>query len=248
MLPVAPVASAAPQHVAAAGDTTLVVEALRCCCCCCRLRVVTRDGAALYIDPAKVTPAAAAELADAGAEVKPYGQLLDDVRGLAATGVKLWMDPARVSYALKQAALAAGGVDTEGGSAAGRKRPRAEAGGGADAEAAMAANGSEAGGEQAPTASDVVLEKTSPVVLAKVLARGPQQHQLCCIQPRCRVQQCPWSEPLPACGPALPRRQLVGLGGRSRAPEFAHVQQGCQLSGHGRRQTVDSWPWLAADR
>lgn len=125
--------------------------------------LVTADGAALYVDPAKVGPPAAAALAEAGVEVKAYEQLLADVKTLASSGVKLWMDPARVSYALKRAALAAAGVGgTEnaagGNGAAARKRPRAEGGGG-DAGAAP----------KLPTAKDVMLEKTSPVVIAKAV-------------------------------------------------------------------------------
>ncbi len=33
---------------------------------------------------------------DAGVAVKPYAALLEDVRALAATGTKIWADPAKV--------------------------------------------------------------------------------------------------------------------------------------------------------
>ena len=39
---------------------------------------------------------AAAHLSGAGVAVKPYGALLGDVRGKAAAGTVMWMDPARV--------------------------------------------------------------------------------------------------------------------------------------------------------
>ena len=44
----------------------------------------------------KVTPEAAAHLEEAGVAVKPYAALLRDVRALAATGTKIWADPAKV--------------------------------------------------------------------------------------------------------------------------------------------------------
>ncbi|PSC69930.1 putative Xaa-Pro aminopeptidase P [Micractinium conductrix] len=119
--------------------------------------VVTAEGATLYVDLAKVTPEAAAHLAEAGVATKEYSALLGDVKAMAAAGTKLWMDPARVSYALKQAALAAAAEAANGSSS--RKRARGANG----APAAAAPSGSE--GEAAPAC--VILEKSSPVTLAK---------------------------------------------------------------------------------
>lgn len=76
--------------------------------------------------------------------------------------------PRQVSYAIKQAAVQAAvdGVATGKAKASGRKRARKEAGG---SNGAAPANGAEwAAGELAAAAAEVVLAKTSPVVLAKV--------------------------------------------------------------------------------
>lgn len=44
----------------------------------------------------QVTSEVAAHLADAGVEVRPYEQVLDDVREIAETGSRIWMDSAQV--------------------------------------------------------------------------------------------------------------------------------------------------------
>ncbi|KAL4428500.1 hypothetical protein ABPG75_002589 [Micractinium tetrahymenae] len=121
--------------------------------------VVTAEGAALYVDAGKVTPEVAAHLQEAGVEVKPYASLMSDVKAMAAAGTTLWMDPARVSYAIKQAALAAAAEAAAGSGS--RKRARGE--NGALAAAGDAGSGSEAEGQPAK----VILEKPSPVTLAK---------------------------------------------------------------------------------
>ncbi|GIL68768.1 hypothetical protein Vafri_22006 [Volvox africanus] len=66
--------------------------------------LITTDSAALYVDLAKVVPAVAEHLAASGVQVKPYDGLLADVAAIAASGGRLWMDPARVSYAVYKAA------------------------------------------------------------------------------------------------------------------------------------------------
>ncbi|GLI66862.1 hypothetical protein VaNZ11_010849 [Volvox africanus] len=66
--------------------------------------LVTADSAALYVDPAKVVPPVAEHLAASGVHVKPYDGLLADVAAIATSGGRLWMDPARVSYAVYKAA------------------------------------------------------------------------------------------------------------------------------------------------
>lgn len=48
-------------------------------------------------------------------QVKPYEALLGDVSAAAASGARLWLDPARVSYAVYQAAAAAAKGEREGG-------------------------------------------------------------------------------------------------------------------------------------
>ncbi len=45
-------------------------------------------------------------------QVKPYEALLGDVSAAAASGARLWLDPARVSYAVYQAAAAAAKGET----------------------------------------------------------------------------------------------------------------------------------------
>jgi hypothetical protein len=51
-----------------------------------------------YIDADKVTPEAAAQLAEAAVAVKPYDGMLGDVRSMAGAGVKIWMDPTKVRH------------------------------------------------------------------------------------------------------------------------------------------------------
>lgn len=124
--------------------------------------VVTPDSATLYVDSRKVTPEVAAHLSEAGVAVKEYGQLLGDVRGMAGEGTRMWMDPSKVSFAIKQAALAAA-AGTATATAGTRKRARgkngsAGVGGGSDADEPAA---------QAPKPPSVILEKSSPVTFAK---------------------------------------------------------------------------------
>jgi Xaa-Pro aminopeptidase len=125
--------------------------------------VVTAQGATLFVDPGKVAAPAAAQLAAAGVAVRPYDQALPEVRALAAAGVKIWMDPAKVSFAVKCAATAAAaaGAGAAAGAAAGggssRKRPNPAAAAAAEAGAADKA------------AAGAVLERTSPVGQAKAV-------------------------------------------------------------------------------
>lgn len=66
--------------------------------------IVTKQGAALYVDANKIGPEVATHLKEAGVEVKPYESAFDDVSDLAAKGTILWMDPTKVSYAMQMAA------------------------------------------------------------------------------------------------------------------------------------------------
>lgn len=50
----------------------------------------------------QVTEEVAAHLKDGGVAVKPYEAMLDDVRTLASSGLKLWTDPAKVSMQTTQ--------------------------------------------------------------------------------------------------------------------------------------------------
>ncbi|KAG2489091.1 hypothetical protein HYH03_012317 [Edaphochlamys debaryana] len=122
--------------------------------------LVTLDGATMYVDRAKVTPAVAEHLQAGGVEVKPYDGLLADVAALAAAGGKLWMDPARTSYAVYQAAAKAA-------EAASKKRPREEEGNGA-ASSEAGSNGSHAAPAKARGGFKAV-ELASPIVAAKAI-------------------------------------------------------------------------------
>ncbi|CAL8465329.1 g4864 [Coccomyxa elongata] len=67
---------------------------------------VSEAGAKLFVDEAKVTPAAADHLREASVEVEAYEDMLDEVRDLAShNDVPLWADPAKVSYAIHEAAM-----------------------------------------------------------------------------------------------------------------------------------------------
>jgi len=66
--------------------------------------IVTKQGAVLYVDESKIGSEIGAQLQEAGVEVKPYEAAFDDVSDLAAQGCVLWMDPSKVSYAMKMAA------------------------------------------------------------------------------------------------------------------------------------------------
>lgn len=107
--------------------------------------IVTTTDATLFVDPAKVGPEVAAHLAEAGVEVKPYEEAFTAVRTLAAQGIKIWMDPGKVSFAMKTAALDAANGEKS------RKRTRDD------------------GDSPGVVASTVVLEKPSPVTAAKAV-------------------------------------------------------------------------------
>lgn len=47
----------------------------------------------------QVTPEVQAHLEEAGVEIKPYDALLPDVKGLAASGKRIWTDPDKVRLA-----------------------------------------------------------------------------------------------------------------------------------------------------
>jgi hypothetical protein len=53
--------------------------------------------AVLYTNPAKVTPPVAAQLKEGGVVVRPYEQLVADIKAKAASGTKIAMDLSRVS-------------------------------------------------------------------------------------------------------------------------------------------------------
>lgn len=59
--------------------------------------VVSLSDAVLYTNPAKVTPPVAALLKEGGVVVRPYAQLVPDIKATAAQGTKVAMDLARVS-------------------------------------------------------------------------------------------------------------------------------------------------------
>lgn len=113
--------------------------------------LVTTDSATLYVDAAKVTEEVAAHLKEGGVEVKPYAAAFDDVRALAAAGNSIWMDPARVSFAMKTVAqsAAAAGTPSEG--------PRKK-----KARGTAEANGVAKSGV-------TIVEKPSPVTQAKAV-------------------------------------------------------------------------------
>ena len=59
-----------------------------------------QPAAALYVDAAKLTPDARAQLDAAGVAVRPYDAALPDWTARAAAGERLWVDKARAPYAL----------------------------------------------------------------------------------------------------------------------------------------------------
>ena len=102
--------------VTAAGASALVLTSLdevawvfnlrggdvECCPVFHAWAVIHASGAGvLYVDSAKLTPAAAGSLAEAGVVVKPYGDVLADVAALPG---KLWLDPSTANAALFAAA------------------------------------------------------------------------------------------------------------------------------------------------
>ncbi|GAB4814313.1 hypothetical protein N2152v2_001359 [Parachlorella kessleri] len=133
--------------------------------------IVTPSGATLYIDEPKVTAEIEAHLKEAGVDVRPYDTVLRDVESLAHQGTKIWMDPTRVSYAIKQAAIRGAQVRQPKGKngtpvSPGRKRTRRESAGANGASPPAA--GSESA-TPAALAAEVILSKTSPVVMAKAV-------------------------------------------------------------------------------
>ena len=66
--------------------------------------IVTAEGATVYLDRRKLTPAVQQHLQQGGVEVKPYDTITQDVEALAASGKKIMADPAKASMALEQAA------------------------------------------------------------------------------------------------------------------------------------------------
>lgn len=66
--------------------------------------LVSMTDAVLYTNPAKVTPPVAAQLKEGGVVVRPYEQLVADIKAKAASGTKIAMDLSRISYAVYQAA------------------------------------------------------------------------------------------------------------------------------------------------
>ncbi|MEW5306595.1 MAG: hypothetical protein WDW36_009049 [Sanguina aurantia] len=74
---------------------------------------VTADGATLFTDPVKVAGEAAAQLAEAGVQVKPYGHFMEDVKSHATAGSTIWLDPSKVSFAVFQAITEAADVGSQ---------------------------------------------------------------------------------------------------------------------------------------
>lgn len=52
--------------------------------------------AVLYTNPSKLTPPVSAQLQEAGVVVRPYDQLVPDIKSKATQGTKIAMDLARV--------------------------------------------------------------------------------------------------------------------------------------------------------
>ncbi|KAI8470117.1 MAG: hypothetical protein J3K34DRAFT_459008 [Monoraphidium minutum] len=132
--------------------------------------MVTADGAALYTDPRKVSAEVAAHLKEGGVEVRPYDALVSDVSALAAAGMPIAMDFARVSYAVYQAATeaaapkAAGSPTASGGARGSRKR-----------NAAGQAKGASPAPAAAPAAAAAaVVSLESPVVYAKAVKNAAE--------------------------------------------------------------------------
>ncbi|GFR40249.1 hypothetical protein Agub_g821 [Astrephomene gubernaculifera] len=128
--------------------------------------------AVLYVDGGKVGQQVAEHLAEAGVQVKPYEAMLSDVAALAAAGGRLWLDPARVSYAVYQAAAKAASGDAAP-SETPRKRPRGEQQEGP----ATAADGDGAAAPPAPAAAPKPfkpVELPSPVTAAKAIKNAAE--------------------------------------------------------------------------
>ncbi|KAL4527940.1 hypothetical protein Ndes2526B_g07731 [Nannochloris sp. 'desiccata'] len=103
--------------------------------------LVTTDSATLFVDSDKIGDEVASHLAEAGIVVKPYEEAFNEVKNLASQGVRIWMDPAKVSFAMKTVAIES--------AAANRKR--------------------EENGTAKIKSDKIVLEKPSPVTAAKAV-------------------------------------------------------------------------------
>lgn len=67
--------------------------------------LITQTNATLFVDASKITAAVKAHLDTGKVTVKPYDDAFKAVSELASKGNKIWMDPNKVSYAIKMAAL-----------------------------------------------------------------------------------------------------------------------------------------------
>lgn len=61
--------------------------------------LVTRDGATLFIDEAKLPQEVRNHLSAAGVTVSPYAEAVPAIQALAEGGARVWVDPARVNSA-----------------------------------------------------------------------------------------------------------------------------------------------------
>jgi Xaa-Pro aminopeptidase len=104
--------------------------------------IVTTDSAILFVDSSKINAQVAAHLEEAGVTVKPYEEAFNEIKSLASQGIKIWMDPGKVSFAMKTVAVEA--------AVANRKR--------------LAENG-----EAKVKADKIIIEKPSPVTAAKAV-------------------------------------------------------------------------------
>lgn len=112
--------------------------------------LVSASDAVLYTNPSKVTPPVAEHLKEGGVVVRPYDQLVADIKAKASTGTKIAMDLTKMSYAVYQAAdkAAAGG-------SRGRKRTADDA-------------------VKSGPAAHAVIDLSSPVVHAKAIKNAAE--------------------------------------------------------------------------
>lgn len=91
-----PVASA--HYYLCTGDRNFVLGYAPCCIAVfVSYALVSLTDAVLYTNPKKVTPEVAAHLKEGGVVVKPYEQLVSDIRAKAAAKAKIAMDMSKVS-------------------------------------------------------------------------------------------------------------------------------------------------------
>lgn len=64
--------------------------------------MITKDSATLFIDSAKLPDHIKSQLVEAGVEVRAYGDMVPALKDKLSKGGSVWMDPARVSFALYQ--------------------------------------------------------------------------------------------------------------------------------------------------